>query len=274
MLNERRSQTAIGLLLLAIVLLGAFFAVSGEIVQSARPHVGADISNVHGTVQISVECEQAAEVRTGEALAVDLGRMPPDTRIFVSVLSSDSHPAWDIEMHSNGASFFEERRGHSKTPLAPTVEANAIVYAQAFTAEGDALGSVGCQGLDVVSKSDVPRYVPSPDEKETSLPKAEESPFQPRHFPYDQIDTIGRWSLPVLAVLGAVAAFATPPVRRLAWSHKGALGTGALAILGAGIFQVAALPTILIFAGTALLFAVASLLVLGEPRARRWLRME
>lgn len=271
MLNGRRSQMAIGLLLLAIALLGASLAVSREIVQTARPHVGADISNVDGTVQVSVECEQAAEIKTGEALELDLGRMPADTRIFVSVLSSNLHPAWDIEMRSNGATFFEQRRGHAKTPFAPPTKANAIVFARAFTAGGDALGSVGCQVADVVSKHDVPRYVPSPDEKETSLPRGEESPFRPHRFPYDQIDALGRWSLPVLAVLGIVAALATPTIRRLAWSHKGTLAGGALAILGAGIFQIAALPSILTFAGTALLIAVAGLLVIGEPRARRLL---
>lgn len=272
MLSKRRSR--FGRLLLAVGLLGVALAAGREMVQRLQPHVEVEVSNVDGTVQVSVECEQAAEIVTGEAQVLDLGWMPPDTRVFVSVLSSNHHPAWSIEVRSNGAGFFDDSRGHAKTPLAPRTEADQIVFAQAFTAEGDELGAIGCQDVGVVSESDVPRYVPSPDEKKTEVASEEESPFQPRDFPYDGIEAVGRWSLPMLAVLGVIAAIATPPIRRLAWSHKGALATGALAIVSAGFFQVAALPTILMFAGTALLFAAASLLVLGEPRTRRLFRMD
>lgn len=279
MLSKRRSRVAIGRLLLAVCVLGVALAAAGEIVQHLQPHVEADISNVDGTVQVAVECEQAAEIVTGEAQVLDLGRMPPDTRVFVSVLSSNHHPAWAIEMRSNGAGFFENRQGHAKTPLAPRTEADAIVFAQAFTAGGDHLGSIGCQNIEVVSESDVPRYAPSPDEKETAVVSEEESPFRPRHFPYDQIDTLGRWSLIPLAVLGAMLTIAIGPARRLIQRHWqwtiGALASLAtIAGLFFGVLGPAALVTTLTVSGTLLLFAVASLLALGEPRTRRWFRMD
>lgn len=270
MLNGRRSQIAIGLLLLAIGLLGLALFGSREIVLRTQPHVEVDISNVDGTVQVSVNCSQAVAVTTGEALGLDLGFVPSDDRIFISTISHDHHPSWGFQISSNGSVFFAEKQGHAKTPLAPSTDANAVVFAEAFTAAGEELGSIGCQEPAIVSKSDVPGYVQSPDDSKVAMVNAEESPFQPRHFPYGQIDVLGRRSLPVLAVLGAIVAIGTPSIRRLAWSHKGGLVTGALAVLGAGLLRVTALPAILILAGALLLFAVAGLLVLGEPRVHRW----
>lgn len=271
-LKERRSQIAIGLLLLAIGVIGVVFAGGREAVLLTQPRVGVKISNVDGTVQVFVECEQVGVVNTGEAVTMDLGRMPADTQIYISVASFNHHPAWDLKVSSNGSVFYAKRRGYAKTPLTPPAEANAIVFAKALTAGGERRDSAGCQEPAVVSKRDVPDYVPSHDDDEAPEVGAEESPYQPQHFPYDQIDALGGWSLPALALLGAIAALGAPSIRRRIWSHKGALATGALAILGAGLFRVAALPTILTLTGTALLFAVASLLVLGEPRTRRWYR--
>jgi len=271
MLNRRRSQIAVGLALLAITGVGAVLAGSREVIRANQRHVVTEISNVDGIVQISVNCKQAAVVTTGESRELDLGFMPVDDLIFISTISDDLHPAWGFRIRGNGRVFFSEKQGHVRTPLGPTAEEDAVVFARAFTAGGHELGSIGCQKPGLISKSDVPEYLQAPDDENAPEVYAEESPFQPRHFPYDQIDALGRWSLPLLAVLGAIAAIATPPIRRLAWSHKSALATGALAILSVG-FVISSLPTILTLAGTALLFAVASLLVLGEPRVRRWLR--
>ena len=269
MLKRRRSEIAVGFMLLLIGILGLWLLQNRETVLSTQPHVVVDISNVEGTVQVSVDCEQAVSVNTGEARTLDLGRMPPGRQVFISTISRDRHPAWDVRIRSNGSIVFENERGHAKAPLVPRTQADAVVFAEAFTAGGERLGHIGCQEPGVVSKSDVPGYTQSPDDGEVPEAEVEESSFQPRHFPYDQIDALGRWSLQALAVLGAIAAIGTPAIRRLAWSHKGVLVTGALAVLGAGL-QVADIPTILTFAGTVLLFAVASFLVMGEARTRCW----
>lgn len=264
MLNERRSR--IGRRLFAVGLLGIASAAGGVIVQHLQPHVEVSISNVDGTVQVAVECEQAVEVVTGEARALDLGRMPPDTRVFVSVLSSNQHPAWSIELRSNGTSFFDDSQGHAKTPLAPQTAADEIVFAQAFTAGGDELGSIGCQDTEVISESDVPQYVPSPDEKKSEVVGEEKSPFRPQSFPYDLIDAAGRWALVLLGVSGAALAIAIWPTRRLIQMHwKWALGALASLATVAGLFLgvlgAAALVTALTVGGTLLFFAVAVLLM-------------
>jgi hypothetical protein len=266
-LKERRSQIAIGLLLLVIGVIGVVFVGGKEAVLLTRPQVGVKISNVDGTVQVFVECEQAGVVNTGEAVTLDLGRMPADTQIFISVASFNRHPAWNLEVSSNGSVFYAKRRGYAKTPLAPPTEANAVVFAKALTAGGDLHDSAGCQEPAVVSKRDVPDYAPSHDDDEAPMVGADESPYRPQHFPYDQIDTLGSWSLPVLALLGAVTAIATPLIWRPAW----ALAAAVLAILGAGVLQVPLL-TILTFGGTLLLFAAASILILGELTVRSWYR--
>lgn len=268
MLSRRRTQIAVGFLLLAAWLLGLGLATGRESVLRNQPHVVVDVSNVEGIVQVSVDCEQAASVGTGEAREVDLGRLPLEERVYISVISRDHHPAWDLEIRRNDEVVFEEQRGHLKAPQAPATEADAVVFAKVVTSGGRPLPDMGCQSPGVVSKADVPGYVQSLDDGKVAEVKAEGSSFQPRHFPYAQIDASGRWSLPTLAVLGIVSAVGTPPIRRLAWSHKGTLATGALAVLGAGALQIASLPTMLTVAGVALLFAVASLLVVGEARTR------
>jgi hypothetical protein len=244
MLNERRAQIAIGALLLAIGVLGVALAGVREVLLHSQRHVAADISNVDGTVQVLVDCEQALAVTTGETEEADLGWLPLDARLFLSVTSVDRHPAWDFRITGNDDVIFEGRRGHTKTLAPATTEANAVVFAKAFAAGGDYLGPIGCQNPGVVSLTDVPGYVQSPDDGEVPVANAEESPFRPRHFPYDQIDAIGRWSLVALSVLGAITAIGTPAIRRSLWLHKGTLATGALAILGAGFFNLATVPTI------------------------------
>lgn len=273
MLRERRSQIATGLVLLAIGLLTLLSYGSRELVRHTRPHVEMDVSNVDGTVQIAVNCSQAAVVTTGNALELDLGFVPADDWIYVSTISNDRNPAWAYRLSINGDVVSEERRGYAKVPTPPSTASNAVVLAKAFTAAGEDRGQVGCQKPAVVSRDDVPGYSQSPDDGKVAIASAEESPFRPRQSPYAQVDALGRWAPPILAALGLVAAAATPPIRRLAWSHKRALATGVLAIVGAGLFQLAALPSILLVAGDALLFAVAAFLILGEPRARRLLRL-
>lgn len=265
MLSGRRSRKAIGYLLLATGLLGVALFGGREIVLFVWPSASVDVSNLDGTVQVFVECEQAGELNTGEAGVVDLGRLPADTPIYVSVTSFDRHPAWDIEVSSNGSEFFTSRRGYAKTPLTPPVDANAVVFAQQLTAGGNKFGATGCQRADVVSQREIPGYRLSSDDKKVPTAEAEESPYRARHFPYDQIDALGRWSLAVLAVLGAAAAVATRSTRQVVWSHgklAGGIG-GALGLLAAivSFFGAETLRAVLAVYGILLLFATAIVLI-------------
>jgi hypothetical protein len=269
MLNGRGSQIAIGFLLLAIGMVGAGVAVGREFDLHTRPHVVVKIFNVDGTVQVFVGCEQAAVVTTGEARELDLGRMPPDEGIFVSVISHDHNPSWDVEAFSNGDAVFEDSRGYAKV-LGFEAEANAVVAAEAFTAGGHPLGSTGCQAPGLVDETEVPEYLKSPDESEAPAAKADESPYGPQHFPYDQIDAVGRWSLPALALLGVIVAFGSTPIRRLARSYRSHIGGTAGVLSVVGIFltvvttiALGVLLAALTVAGIALLFAVSLILLFG-----------
>ncbi len=270
MLSGRGSQIAVGFLLLAIGVAGVALAVRRESDRQAQPDVVVKISDVDGTVQVSVGCEQAAVVTSGEARELDLGRMPPDEMIFVSVTSHDHSPSWDVEAFSNGEAVFEGTQGHAEV-LGFETEANAIVSAEAFTAGGrQHLDQIGCQAPGLVDETQVPEYLQSPDESEVPAAKAEESPYRPRHFPYDQIDAAGRWSLPALALLGVIMAFGSAPIRRLAWSYRSHLGgtAGVLSVLGilltvATTIALGVLLAALTFAGVALLFAVSLILLFG-----------
>jgi hypothetical protein len=71
----------------------------------------------------------------------------------------------------------------------------------------------------------------------------------------------------VLAGLGAIAAVGTPSIRRTAWSHRWGLATGSLAVLGAGVFGVDALPTIVVLGGALLLLVVSLLLLFASEGA-------
>jgi hypothetical protein len=270
MLSGRGSQVAVGFLLLTIGVAGVALAVRRGPDRQAQPDVGVKISGLDGTVQVFVGCEQAAVVTSGEARELDLGRMPSDEVIFVSVTSHDHNPSWDVEAFSNGEAIFEDRREPAEV-LGFETEANAIVSAEAFTAGGhEQLGSIGCQAPGLVDRAEVPEYLQSPDESEVPAAKAEESPYRPRHFPYDQIDAVGRWSLPALALLGVIMAFGSTPIRRLARSYGSHIGgtAGVLGVLGILLTLVTTIAlgvllAALTFAGVALLFAVSLILLFG-----------
>lgn len=267
MLNGRGSQIAIGFLLLAIGMVGVALAVGREFDLRNQPHVVVKVFNVDGTVQVFVGCEQAAVVTTGEARELDLGRMPSDELIFVSVISHDHNPSWSVEAFSNGNAVPpEDSRGYAKA-LGFETEANAVVTAEAFTAGGHSLGSTGCQAPDLVDRTVVPEYLKSPDESEAPAAKADESPYPPRHFPYDQIDAVGRWSLPVLALLGVIVAFGSTPLRRLARSYGSRIGgtAGFLSIFLTVVTTIAfgVLLSALAVAGVALLFGASLALLFG-----------
>ncbi len=269
MLNGRGSQIAIGFLLLAIGMVGVALAVGREFDLRNQPHVVVKISNVDGTVQVFVGCEQAAVVTTGEARELDLGRIPSDEGIFVSLISHDHSPSWDVEAFRNGNAVLEDSRGYAEA-LSFETEANAVVAAKAFTAGGNPLGSTGCQAPDLVDKTEVPEYLESPDESKVPAAKADESPYGPRHFPYDQIDAAGRWSLAALALLGVTVALGSTPIRRLAKSYRSRIGGTAEVLSVVGILltvvttiALGVLLAALTVAGVALLFAVSLILLFG-----------
>jgi hypothetical protein len=267
MLSGRWSPTTVGASLLTIFLVGIALVGARAIVLLALRHVEVGLSNVDGTEQAFVECVQAVSATSGDTEKKDLGWMPADTLVFLSATSRDYRPAWGFEVSSNGRTFFEKTRGHAGV-LGFPAEKDAVVAAKAVTAGGDPnVGPIGCQEPGLVDRAVIPEYVKSPAEGTVAAATGDESPYRPRHFPYDQIDALGRWALPLLAGLGAIAAVGTPSIRRTAWSHGWGLATGSLAVLGAGVFGVDALPTIVVLGGALLLLVVSLLLLFASEGA-------
>lgn len=265
MLSSPTRRIAIGLLLPAIASVGLALAAGRALLLQTHRHVVVEISNVDGIEQVFVDCHLAARVESGESGGTfDLGWLRPNDRIFLSTTSIDHNPAWGFQGHSNGTVLFEESGGDAELPrfAAP---AHAVVFAKAFLASGPELGAIGCQPAEIVV---VEGYARSPDDEAVAEVTEAESSYRRPNELYDWIDAIGQWSPVALAVLGAIAAIGTPSIRRLAWSHKGRLAGGTLAILGAGLFGIAALPTILTLGGILLLVAVAIVLVLPTSAAR------
>jgi hypothetical protein len=272
MLSRPRLRIALGVVLFSILALGVGFAVGRTLIRHTHRHVVIDVFNVNSIAQIFVNCRQAARVRRDEPGAtIDLGWLTPEDRVFLSATSRDPHPAFGFLASSNGRTFAEDSRGDSEI-LGFPAEPNAVVFAKAYLAGGTPLGQIGCQPPAVVA---VPDYIESSDETGISRVKGNERPYRSPKTPYDQIDSIGDWSLIPLAVIGVSAAIAIGPARRLAWMHRkwvgGAIGllTG-LAALFFGVLGPSALLTTFTVSGTLLLFAVTIPLMLPPC----WRRLE
>jgi hypothetical protein len=252
-------RIGLGCVLLALVVLGATFAIGRPVIRATHRQVKIGVFNNSSIVQIFVNCRQAAWVPQRRIAAnIDLGWLQSDDRVFVSATSRDALPSYGFLGLSNGKKFFEAKRG-SVEVLGFPAEPNAVVFAKGFLASGAPLGNTGCQFPAVVA---VPDYVQSPADDDAPAVEGDKPSYRPKRSPYAQIDAIGSWILIPLAAIGLLAALAIGPIRRLSKRHWEWVA-GASALLAAvvalffGPLGPAALFTTLKIGGTLLLFAVA-----------------
>ncbi len=258
MLSSPGRRIAIGSLLIAIILAGLALTVGRAHLRQTHRHVVVEVSNVDGIAQVFIDCNLALRVQTGESWSFDLGWLEPDDDIYLSTTSLDGTPAWGFHGTSNGEPLFNKRGGDAELARY-AAEAHGVVFARAFSASGEDLGTIGCQPPGIVT---IEGYALSPDDEEVARVDAADSSYRQENRLYDWIDVLGKWSLAVLALAGVAAAAATPLIRRIAWAHKGRVAGGGLALIGAGAFALDSLPTIITAAGLLLLLAVAALLLL------------
>lgn len=258
--------------MLAIGLLGVGIAGARAVVRLSLRHVVVDTFDVGSAEQVFIDCEQAAAFSPQEQHgSSDLGWMSPEERIYVSAMSLDQHPTWGFELTANESTSLIAGRAPAEA-LESSTEEDALVFARALTAGGDRLGRLGCQKPGVVA-DEFRGYVQAPEDDGVQRAKESESPYRGRHAPYDQIDSFGRWSLTMLAVIGFLATVGTGPVRRFLWSEMGAIITG-LAVLAtfisffAGVVEWSTLVTALTFLGTGALFGAALLRLLPSLHRR------
>ena len=264
MLSRSRARIAIGSVLLAIILLGAALSAGRTVIRQTHRHVVVEVFNLNSVVQVFVNCRQAGVLGREQAGGTfDLGWLEPDDRVFLSATSRDDSPSYGFTVFSNGAKVFQKSRGDAEV-LGFPAEANAVVFAEALSAGGAALGQIGCQPAAVVA---IPNYVRSGDDQEVPRIKGAEPAYEPPRSTFDRIDAAGRWSLIPLAILGLALAAGIAPIRKLIVSHWKLAGSAlaslaTIAGLFLGVLGAPALVTTLTLGGTLLLFAVALLLLL------------
>lgn len=258
MLSNGGLRSILGGALLLLAALGIGCAIGRPVIHSGHRHVSIEVFNVNSIVQVFVNCHQAGHVDRRQAEAtLDLGWLKPADRVFLSATSRDRRPSYGFRGLSNERTFVDEQRGNVET-LGFAAEPDAVVFAEAYLADGTYLGHVGCQSPAV---ADVPGYTQSPADGDVPEVRGDKPSYDSLRSPFDQIYAAGDWSLLALGALGIVTALAIGPVRRLIWRHRDAAGAiGVLAALIAlffGDLGPAALRTAVEIGGTSLLVAVA-----------------
>lgn len=263
--------------LLAASLLCLFvFAVTAQAADwygdTHHRHVTADVSNVDDSVWVHVNCRLAAIVSASEGpQRVDLGRLSPDDRIYISVYNKRGGATWNVRM-DNGNTVRTYSNGHAG--VTGRGEPFAFAMAKMLTADGDRVGTLGCVPPNLVSDS-VTGYQESADADAVSK-RAEEAPlWNPPTFPFVLIEDLGGL-VPFFAAAGFLAALGIGRVRRLLWGHRVVrvvFGAFELFLAVLGLMKGdPMLAFLVVLEGTGLMLLLVSAVVTAWPHTgSRWL---
>jgi hypothetical protein len=222
-----------GILLLAVLLLGLGLLLASWHVEDARRHVVVRLWQINDNAEVSVDCLPV--VADGEVL--DLGYLRPDDRVYIAVHNGGGGASWGYAIYSNGELVASgERRGVG--PAGYPAE-RGMVLERAFTASGQLLGRIGCDGPRHVTRA-VVHYQRSPDIGAVPIVQRREQHWSVVKWPYEQIHTLGGHALPALALLGGALALLWAPLRDLIRRQRkavlfGVVTAGALVELGIGL---------------------------------------
>lgn len=265
-----------GAKLVAVVLLGLFLLAAAALIADwyvgvAYRHVVVNVSNVDDTARVDVNCRRALSLVAGEgAETVDLGWLRPEDRVYLSDYNERGAAAWGFEV-SNGKVVRRYSDGHAGV-TGQGADPYGVAMAQLVTAEGDRIGTVGCDPPGLVSSS-LQNYQQSPDALQVSRRDEEAPLWDPPRFPFALIEGLaGLLPLP-LAAIGWAVAFLV--VRRRGWAarHYGAVLTVLGLVLGVlGLIDSDRARALLIsLEAIGLLLLPISALALGEPHTGpRW----
>jgi hypothetical protein len=250
----------IGMGLLAVLALGFVMLAASWHIDRAYRHLVVEVNNINDIGRVNVDCQRAATVSADEGpRTIDLGYLSPDDRVALSAFNEIGDSAWGFRVISNGRTVFDQERGRARAAGFPAEE-HAVVMAKSITADGDMLGTIGCDPPLVVSP-DLTSYSLSPDDGVVTEKKGVRQPWQAPKYPYALIKAVAAWVLPLLALIGFVAAAATPGVRtrlRRYWKISLAItATGLLLTLRREFGLDGLILSIEMLGGAALLFAAA-----------------
>ncbi len=228
-MDRWRIRLSLGVGLLAVFTLGMLVLVAAWHIDRAYRHVVIEVYNVNDVARVNVDCHRAMTVSADDGpQTIDLGYLSPDDRIALSAFNEIGDASWGFRVVSNGRTVFDKERGRARAAGFPAAE-YAVVMAKSITADGDMLGTIGCDPPLVVSP-DLVSYRRSADNLTVSREQGVRQPWQPPASPYALMETMADWSLPLLGLIGLAVALVTPEVRALVRRHwKISL---AIAILG------------------------------------------
>jgi hypothetical protein len=213
-------------LLLGLFLFGVVVLIADWYVGAAYRHVVVDVSNVDDRARIDVNCRRALSLAAGEGTrSVDLGWLGPEDRIYLSEYNERGGAAWGFRV-SNGRvvrSFGDGHAGVTGQGAAPF----GVAMAELLTANGDRIGMVGCSPPGLVTDL-VAGYQQSPDARVVSKREEEAPLWDPPRFPFALIEGLASL-VPVLALIGFLAAASIARVRDLIRRHR--VASGAFAVL-------------------------------------------
>jgi hypothetical protein len=209
----------IGSFLLLVLVLGGLAIVAALNVRQNYDHVVVEVFNVDDIVRVSVDCQVALVVKAEEGEGrVDLGYLEDDDEISFSVYNVTGGAAWGIRVLSDGNPILRRHRGNADA-FGIRAAQRAIVEAKSISAAGSFHGTEGCDAPLNVAPALRHRYrdlATVEGSRSAGEPKKE---WEEARSAFGAVLAAADLSPIVVALLGAVAALATPSIRGRLWGR-------------------------------------------------------
>ncbi len=206
--------------LLALFLLTVAVLLADWYVGAAYRHVVIEVSNVDDTARIDVNCRRVLVLDAGEGTeTADLGWLRPQDRVYVSEYNERGGAAWGFKVMINGEEKHDFSDGHAGM-TGQGAGPYGVAMAEAITADGVHLGTLGCAQHDHLVSDSLVDYQQAP-EMVAMEDRGEEPPdWDAPRFPQAQIEDVAVPLAVIVATFGVVLALCTARVRRLIRRHR------------------------------------------------------
>lgn len=214
---------AIGMVLMAVLVVG--LAVSRAWLRDARRDVVVELEVTEDYEQLFVNCVFVGAVSPEEETrrSFDLGWLSPDDRISVALVDRNQ-PVADVYYRGivNGVEQFVFKRGSLAAPGMSVPSQRRYVFERTYTADGDLIGSAGCQrprfvltGIEYIRLTG--DTMPS-HKRRSGNGRLGPASFEPDQS-MDRLDIAGHAGLWILAVTGFLLILLLV-LRELFWGER------------------------------------------------------